>query len=419
MSRWFKLDNAAKVFPSVSNKRRSNVFRLSFDLKEDINPQLLQEAVDITIERFKPFKVKLKKGIFWYYLEENSDKVQVLEESPFISQKIRKKDNNGYMFRVYYFNNRITVELFHSLTDGTGGLEFLKAIVFNYLVLKGHKLDSENLILTDIETTYEEIQDSYVKNFDKRIKSAARDGKALKIKGTYYEDSWISLISGTLDLEKIKAVAKSFNATITEFLCTCLIYTAVQVPYIFEKKKHPFKLVVPVNLRKVFPSKTLRNFSLILTTGRVIDNQVDFNEILESVKEDFKRGLDKDYLQSQIVANVKIEQNLLMRIVPLMIKEIVLKIGFNAWGEGIHSMSISNLGVVTLPKSMHEHVDKVSFSIGASYSSPINIGVNSFGNKLVLCFTSSIIERDFQREFFRTIANFGIEVLIETNELEV
>ena len=74
MKNWLKLDNAAKIFPSVTNAKRHNLFRLSFELTEEIDPVVLQEALDVTIKRFAYFNVKLKRGIFWYYLEENKVK---------------------------------------------------------------------------------------------------------------------------------------------------------------------------------------------------------------------------------------------------------------------------------------------------------------------------------------------------------
>jgi len=363
--------------------------------------------------------VKLKRGLFWYYLDPNKEKVKVLKESPYICKAINRKENNGYLFRVYYFRNRITLEIFHSLTDGTGGMEFLKALCYNYLLLKGYKLDSENLILTDIESTYEEVQDSYLKNYSKKVKSTPRDVKALKIKGTKYADSWISLIIGNVDLAKTKEVAKSYDATITEFLCACLIKAAMQTPYLFENKQKPFQMLVPVNLRKVFPSKTLRNFSLVISCGTYIDKDLEFQEIIKIVKDDFAKGLKKEYLHGQIVANVVLEKNIFMRLTPLFLKEIALKIGFKAWGDSINSLSISNLGKVALPKSMEPFIEKIIFANGASKSIPINCAVVSFQNNLTISFSSSIIERDFQREFFRILANFGINVVIESNELEV
>ena len=419
MKKWYKLDNAAKVFPSVTSKRRSNLFRLSFNLKEEVSSELLYKALSYTINRFPSMKVKLKKGIFWYYFEPNSEQPLIYEESPYICNKFSFKENNGYLFKVSYFHNRIAIEVFHSLTDGAGALEFLKALVYNYLVMKGYNIDSENLILTDIENINEEYQDSFLKNYDKRFKSKRYERKALQWRGTLYQENWLALITGTVSVKALKEVAHRYNATITEFLAACIIYSAGQSLNLLENKHKPFKLFIPVDLRRIFPSRTLRNFSLYIRTAVDLEKKLSFDEIINIVKTDMAEELQKDKMQARIFQNVKIEKNLLLRLVPLVIKEIVLRMGYKVWGDNANSLSFSNIGRVILPEAMGPYIDKVEFCNGASYRAPINLAVISFEDKLVMSFSGAIVERDIQREFFRLLSDFGLAVLIETNELEV
>ncbi|HEY8395152.1 MAG TPA: alcohol acetyltransferase [Bacilli bacterium] len=420
MNKWYKLDNAAKIFPSVTSDKRTNVFRLSVVLTEEVNPELLKEALNLTIIRFPSLKVKMKKGLFWYYLEENNAEAVVYPESSHICQRLKGKENNGYLFKLSYYSSRINLEVFHSLTDGTGALEFLKAIVFNYLLLTGKKLDSENLILTsDIENVYEEAQDSFVKNYRASLKSNKRDPKALQFQGNYYDDLYLSVITGEVSVSKLKEVAHKYSATITEFLTACLIFAAKDLNHLFKSKDKPFQVFVPVNLRKYFSSRTLRNFSLFISAGMMIDEALKFEDILERVKAVFETELQKEKLQERIVANVTIEKNIFLRIVPLVLKELVLKIGYSAWGDKLNSMTFSNIGVVKIPKSMEPYVRKFIFINGASKTSPVNLGGISYQDRMQVTFAGAIRERDLQREFFRLLASFGLEVIIETNELEV
>ena len=125
--KWYKLDNAAKIFPSVTNKGRTNTFRVSMILDHKINPEVLQEAVGIVIKRFVNLNVRLKRGLFWYYFEPNEHTPTVVKESPYICQSYKRKDLHNFLFEVSYFDNRITLETFHSLT-GTGAMEMLKSI---------------------------------------------------------------------------------------------------------------------------------------------------------------------------------------------------------------------------------------------------------------------------------------------------
>ena len=155
MKSWIKLDNAAKIFPSTSSKSRTNLFRICFSLNEEVDPRLLQETLNEVIKRFKMFKQKLKTGLFWNYLEENKLYPIVVEESAYLLEPFDKFESRGYLFRITYYKNKIGIEMFHALTDGYGAMQFLKAIVYDYLVLKGYKINDEGKILFDLESTYE------------------------------------------------------------------------------------------------------------------------------------------------------------------------------------------------------------------------------------------------------------------------
>ena len=150
-----------------------------------------------------------------------------------------------------------------------------------------------------------------------------------------------------------------------------------------------------------------------------LQEDLEFEAVLEVVKAVFQSELQKEKLQERIVANVMIEKNFFLRIVPLVIKELVLKIGYSAWGDKLNTMTFSNIGVVKIPKGMEPYVRKFIFTNGASKTSPINIGGISYRDRMQITFVGAIRERDLQREFFRMLANFGIEVIVETNELEV
>lgn len=364
--------------------------------------------------------VKLKKGMFWYYFEPNTQKPIIQEESPYICSKFNYKENNGFLFKVSYYHNRIAIEVFHALTDGSGALEFLKSLVFNYLTMLGNNIDSENLILTDeIETLSEELQDSFLKNYDERIKSKGADLKARQWRGTLYQENWLAVITATLSVKKIKEVAHSYGATITEFIGACIIYASSKTANLFENKHKPFQLFIPVNLRRLFPSRTLRNFSLFVRTAVDLEKGFSFEEIVEIIKKDMAEELQKDKLLARIVKNVRIEKNLLLRVVPLAIKEIFLRIGYRVMGDKVNTTSFSNIGPVKLPLGMAPFIDRIEFNIGASFRAPLNMGVVSYGDKLVISFASAIVERDMIREFFRLFSDFGIDVFIETNELEV
>ncbi|HHU56275.1 MAG TPA: hypothetical protein GXZ48_06285 [Acholeplasmataceae bacterium] len=421
IQRWYKLDNAAKIFPPVSSKRRTNIFRLSFEMKEEVDPLILQKALEIVIERFPMFKVKLKKGIFWYYLELNKAYAPLHKESSYICRMIENYDDNrGYLFRLSYYYKRIALETFHSLTDGFGALEFLKSIVYTYLELQDVTIKENISVLTkDVEVSVEEKQDSFNFHYNPKLKKPPKEEKALQFKSQQYSENWVGVITGTVDVNEIKKLASNYNATITEYLAACLFLCAYKSRHLLEQKSKPFTIFIPVNLRRFFDSKTLRNFSLYVRTSLKLDKELELADIIEVVKKDMANGVDKEKLHAMFVNNVRKERNLFVRIVPMFIKELILKLGYYLLGDSVNTLSFSNLGVVRLPEEMAKHIDKIIFANGASFSSPLNLGVISVNDKMTITFSSKLVDRSLQKEYFRFLSDQGINVTIEHNELEV
>jgi NRPS condensation-like uncharacterized protein len=418
--RWYKLDNAAKIFPSVSNRGRTNVFRLSFEMKEEVDPLLLQHALEQTIKRFPMLNVRLRKGMFWYYFEDNDQTPKVEEENPYICRMFEGlRDNNGFKFRLSYFDKRISLETFHSLTDGTGALEFLKSIVYTYLELQDITISASNILTEEVEMINEESLDYFNLHYNAKLKNTRKEVKALQFKSPQYEDDWLGVIIGTADVKQIKDLSKKYDCTITELLGANIIYSAFKSIHLFESKDKPFALFIPVNLRRFFPSKTLRNFSLYVRTMIKFTQDLTFEEVLTTVKQDMKDELQKEKLQTRFTSTVRTERNIVMRLAPRVIKEIALKIGYKLLADSINSFSFSNLGSFDLPKEMKEHIEKVIFTTGASRKTPMNLGVISFNNKIVMTFSSFLIDRSLQKEFFRFLSNEGVDIVIENNELEV
>ena len=134
--RWDKLDNTAHLFPSIAGENMTNVYRISVDLNEEIQRDYLQQALDMVLPKFDGFNVRLRIGVFWYYFEENGKRApKVSEEIMFPCRYIRQNRNHNYLFRVTYYGCRINLEVFHVLTDGMGGINFLRELTYQYLRL--------------------------------------------------------------------------------------------------------------------------------------------------------------------------------------------------------------------------------------------------------------------------------------------
>ena len=134
--KWEKLDNAAKIFPSTANRRDTKVFRFSCELYENVDKSILQSALDKTLKEFPIFKSAMRKGLFWYYLKPFDVPAKVTEEHTPPCSAIYDPNKYSLLFNVTYFKKRINLEVYHSLTDGTGAMQFLKTLVFYYIILK-------------------------------------------------------------------------------------------------------------------------------------------------------------------------------------------------------------------------------------------------------------------------------------------
>lgn len=418
--RWYKLDNAAQIFPVVSNKNETNTFRLSAVLKEDVDPYLLKEVLNKTLERFPTFKVKLKKGFFWYYLEENFNNPTICEESPYLCEANAFYKQNDYLFKVRYFGKRLTLEIFHGITDGGGGLEFFKSLLYNYLIGKGYDILNHGEILTDeVEQLVDESQDSFKYNYNRSKKPKANESKGFKITGVPHAQKWTCCISAICMLETVKKAAKKYNATVTEYISALLLYSIYVNYYKDSNSKLPIRLFIPVNARRFFDSKTLRNFVLFIRTTSYFKNDITLLEVIKHVQETFKQELNKEELLARIKTNVKLEVNMFTRCIPLFIKQFIVKIVYRFLGSGVNTLSYSNLGVVNLPSEMIKHIDRIEFLNDASKYTPINVGSISVGDAFVLSFTSDVIERKLQKTVIEMLKKDGVDLVVETNDLEV
>lgn len=420
VDRWYKLDNAAKIFPAISSNDGTNYFRLEAIFFEDIKPEFLEEALKSALLRFPTFKVKIRPGFFWYYFETNNGRPLIRKESNKLFDTIDTDLHDKFMFHLEYYNKRLSLEIFHALSDGTGGSEFFKSIIYYYLALSDHPILNDGSILTnDVENASDETQDSFNYHYNSRIKGKTKEPTAYHIKGTNYLDNQKGLIHFEMDLEDINRARRKYNATLTQYLGSVIIYSIMKNYDSY--KKMPIRLFIPVNARKVFDSHTLRNFVLYIRTGLDMSKkqQYSFEEIIEKVKLDFKSELDQDKLKQRLASNVKIEKNFFVRILLLPIKSLIMRLSYKAFGSKLNTVSFSNLGVVNVPEDFKKYVARMHFIIGSSKDCPINISLLTFNNKLQLSFSTSIQERTIERDIARFLSSQEIKVICESNKIEV
>lgn len=416
--RWFKLDNAAKLYPAVSNAQWSSAFRVSAELNETIDPERLQRAVNHVLKRFPSLKVRMRRGLFWYYLEENEAPLLVMPDvghpcMPFFFQK-----DNGYLLRVFYFRKRISVEFFHSLTDGSGGLIFLKTLTVEYLRLGGRKVEFDHgaLNLKDAPKP-EETQDAFLKMPLPKVRVSRKESRAYHFPATPEIPHTLRVIAASVPCDKLVPKAKALGVTVTEYLVGVMLWVAYQEQ---EKenplKKLPLRVSVPVNMRAFYPLETLRNFSSFVNPG--IDPRLgaySFEEILRETRGFMRYMVNPKLLAATIATNVADEKNLLVRLVPLTIKNLVISGIFRRAGDKLVTSTFSNLGRTEKPTGAEKLIRRFEFQLGVPATPLCNCSAITNGNELRLVFSSNIRETTLPREMLRFLVAQGVPATVESN----
>lgn len=407
-NKWNRLDNVAKIFPSVAKGTDSQVFRLSCELFEDIEPTLLQKALDETLKIFSLYKYVLRRGLFWYYLESRDGEVKVREEHKPPCAQIYSHNKRTFLFDVTYYRNRVNLEIFHVLSDGTGAAQFLKMLITKYLAF-AHDCDEPSI---DYDASHSQMEnDSFSKYYnDTAYKKSPKMPEAYRITGFRNREDRLSVIIGTTDVSELKRICREKDATITEYLCAVLVNSIIETSPIRLRKK-PVVLAIPVNLRRYFPSESARNFFVLMYTSYLYSKDDSIGTIAEKVRKDFSAQLTEENLTELMNANTAAEHNLFARIVPLVLKDAVLKVIYRSSLKR-RTAALSNLGAITMPPEMCRYVR--SFDIYSGTDS-IQLCICSFENKLSLSFTSAFESTDIQKNFFRQLTKEGLPMVISSN----
>ncbi len=418
---WMKLDNAAKIYPAAKRRGWKALFRISADLTEEIDPNILAQALKTTLSRFPGFALKLKRGLFWYYLEHNEGQPDITPDEPYPCAPMDFKQNKGFMFRVRYYNKRIAVEIFHVLTDGTGGLCFLKTLAAEYLRIKyGTQIPRDNEILDcTLPPAADETEDAYLK-YAKDVKRTRREPNAFYIKGTDEINGFINVTTGMMNSSDVIMRAKEKKVSLTEYLTAVFILAADKIQRLKvrnERRFKPIKICVPINLRRFYATNTMRNFASYVNPG--IDpkyGDYSFDEVLSAVHHYMRAEVTEKLLNAKISTNVRSETRRVLRVTPLFIKNMAMRLTFNLVGDRKSTTSISNLGDVKLPEEMAVFVTRMDFILGPLSRNRIVCGALSYKGTLYLNFVRTIKESMLEREFFRFLVKQGIPVKIESNQ---
>lgn len=419
--RWVRLDNAAKIYPAARRRNWSNVFRQSVTLYEEVDVDVLKSALDVTVKRFPSIAARLRKGVFWYYLQQVEKAPKIKNEYSFPLSFMSREEIRKCAFRVIAYRERIAVEFFHSLTDGTGAMVFLKSLTAEYLEQKhGITIPAEFGVLDRKQKPQaEELEDCFPKNKG-GVPLSRKDTDAWRLSGEVQTDGFLNLTCFQIPVKDTLDLAHKYNCTLTVFLSAVMMQALLNL----QKEKNPnvkkqkrIKVLIPVNLRTLFPSNTLRNFAMY--TVPEVDprlGEYTFEEICKVIYHKMGAEITQKHMSGMIATNVNDEENPFVRVIPLPIKNMVMKAIFDSVGERKSCLTLSNLGQVKLPEIMYKYVKRMDFILGVQAAAPYNCGVLSYKDTVYINFIRNIRDAELERHFYAILHEMGLEITVESNK---
>ena len=418
-SRWYRLDSAGILYSALQREEYSAIYRFSAQMAQPVEPPALQRAILRIMPRFPSFAVRIRRGLFWYYLEPNPAPGPFLKED--VSdpcQPVRFREDDGWLVRFYYYRSRISIEVFHALSDGAGAMVFFRALLAEYLRQTGVDVPEGKGIPSPGEPPRpEELEDAYTRYAGKHAFGLRRLPRADANLGTPEPFYTFHVTMGFVPLDRVRERARHYGASITEYLSAVLI----QVLLDKQKREHPRRerpvaLAIPINLRGWFPSETVRNF--ITTVRPYIDpalGDYTFPEIVSQVRHFMKLHINRQELQAAFTGNVRFTRNALLRAVPVALKNPVMALNYRMLGVRPYTCTYTNPGAFTVPPAMAEHIRGMEVILGQATVPRAHCASISYGNTLEITFAGTQKETDTERDFFRFLVAEGIPVRVESN----
>ena len=419
---WYRLDNAGVLYSALKKEKYAPVYRFSAVMAEKVDPEALQRAVDRSMPRFPSFRVRIRRGAFWCYFEPNN------KPGPFVRpdisnpcQPIRDKADNDWLIHFYYYESRISVEVFHAISDGGGTMAFFRTVLAEYLRERGVDIPPDPLLLDAAQPPKpEELEDAYGRYAGKRVLRNGFQKTAYTNTSPREPFYTLNVTMGLMSVAALKAKAKEYSATITEYLAAVLLLSLLEKQR-SERPLHekPVALAVPVNLRGWFPSETLRNF--LLTLRLCIDptlGDYKLEDLIRYVHHFMGLFLNRPEMQATITGNVKFTKNHLLQIVPMFLKKPIM--AFSYWLVGVrpYTATFTNPGAFRLPAAMEPHIRRMEVILGQATRPSPHCAAISCGDTMEVTFAGTGTSSETERRFFTHLVREGIPVKVISNRTQ-
>lgn len=414
---WRRLDDQARIFTLASSKKYSSIFRLSIVLEEKIEEELLKKALDLALKKYMVFKVKMRRGIFWHYFEENPKEPIVSIENDYPFKKVNTKENNDYLFKVTYFDNKINIDFFHALTDGSGGSDFLKEITYRYLELKyPNEIDKNEVEDCPIINA----ENSYNTNYKKHTVRRVFYKRAYRIRGKRLSGGRIKINHFNIKLKQFLNVSKQSDCTLSMYAIAMIAYCIYDTKYRINIGRKHINISVPINLKKYFASDTTSNFFSYIVVNLKLKRfkKYSFYDILGMVKNEFKKKLKAEKILETLSTDVSLVHNPLVRVVPLFLKKFFVRCG-SLEVKRHFTMNVSNIGKFEVEQQYIKYIKKFFVVLSPDWAERIKCGICSYNDNLVVTFATTLEDNLIQNKFKDLLKENNINFYMEGNDINV
>lgn len=446
---WVRLDNAANIFLAARNEVDTKVFRLSAELDEEVDPAVLQEALDRVYAQYPLFRAVLRKGVFWYYLQESDRHPHVrADDAPSVSH-LYTPDRHELLFRVLHRGRRISLEVFHALTDGTGALWFFQDLLIQYVGLRHreefaaavppvpggvkqefavdaftHWFASGSGGVAFVDTVTPAVRaastllpqaESSAGTADRSGGSRPRRGRIVRVRGRYTPDLRSRVVELSMPVGPVLALARAEGVSLTIYLIA-LFFESLRTARPLRGRARTMTVSVPVNLRQFFPSDSGRNFfatTLLEHTYGDAPAEDTIGGVCRDLDRQFRRELTREGLERKIRRLVSFERHPVLRVVPRPLKDAILG-AVNRLANRSITVAISNLGRAALSAPADAHVRRMFFHVSAVRPQFCAI---SHGDRLTVSFTSPFVETDYHAAFVRHLTRAGVPVTVNASRV--
>ncbi len=390
----------------------TSTYRISITLSEEIDRDTLQEALDILLPRIDLFNVRLRMGFFWYYFEENGKPAPRVVEEELPCRFIRANRNHSYLFRVTYFGCRINLEVFHALTDGMGGINFIRELAYQYLRLAHPDEFSSDALSSDTSLNRE---DSFVRNYKKAKPKGFVAKKAFRIKGKHLPDGRLGLMHLTMSVQDLKRVTHEKDVSINEYMVALTAYAIYKNGFRGRSKGRPIRVAVPVNLRPYFDSYTTKNF-FVVVSAEISDKEEEytFDEILDICRTTLREQINKEHLEDLFSYSVSNQMNPFLKPIPLGIKNLAIRFVYTKSATA-NTTTVTNIGNIKIHDEYRKYVKGFYANIAMSIGQDIKGTVLSYGDDFVYTVSTILEDTSIERTLVKQLTSDGVKVSVTTN----